>query len=79
MIIHTHFKKAKPKKPNAKQRELKASWHAISDKYEIQHIGSKGVSGRTRYSPPVSIGRGTGHIRSVDTGIGNTAKRPSPA
>lgn len=78
MIIHTHFKKLKPKKPNAKQRELKASWQAILDKYEIKNIENKGVSGRTSYSPTLPVSRSTGHIRSVDTGIGNTAKRASP-
>ena len=33
-IIHTSFKKRKPKKPNAKQRELAAEWEQIVKKYE---------------------------------------------
>ena len=33
-IIHTSFKKSKPKKPTAKQRELRAEWEAMLKKYE---------------------------------------------
>lgn len=32
-VIHTSFKKRKAKKPNAKQRELKASWEKLLQKY----------------------------------------------
>jgi hypothetical protein len=32
-IIHTSFKKSKKRKPNAKQRELRASWEAMIKKY----------------------------------------------
>jgi hypothetical protein len=34
MIIHTHTAKSKKRKPNAKQRALKASWEDILKKYE---------------------------------------------
>lgn len=33
-VIHTSFKKRKPKKPNAKQRELAAEWEKLLKKYE---------------------------------------------
>lgn len=33
-IIHTHIPKRKKRKPNAKQRELQASWERILEKYE---------------------------------------------
>lgn len=33
-IIHTSFKKRKPKKPNAKQRELASEWEKLLAKYE---------------------------------------------
>jgi hypothetical protein len=34
MIIYTHQKSKKKKKPNAKQRELQASWEKIVDSYK---------------------------------------------
>ena len=33
-ILHTSFKKRKPKKPTAKQRELQAEWEKMIKKYE---------------------------------------------
>lgn len=33
-VFHTSFKKRKPKKPNAKQRELQANWENLLKKYE---------------------------------------------
>ena len=33
-ILHTSFKKRKPKKPTAKQRELQAEWEKLVKKYE---------------------------------------------
>lgn len=33
MIIHTHQKSSKKRKPNAKQRELAAEWEALKLKY----------------------------------------------
>lgn len=37
-MIHTSFKKKKAKKPNAKQRELQASWEALKKKYETKPV-----------------------------------------
>lgn len=34
MIIHPHIPKRKKRKPNAKQRQLQASWEEILKKYE---------------------------------------------
>ena len=33
-MIHTSLGRSKKRKPNAKQRELKASWEALLKKYE---------------------------------------------
>jgi hypothetical protein len=38
-VIHTSFKKRKPKKPTAKQRELDASWEKLLKKYETKPVG----------------------------------------
>jgi len=37
-IVYTSFKKRKPKKPNAKQRELAAEWEQLLKKYETKPI-----------------------------------------
>jgi len=34
-MIHTSLGRSKKRKPNAKQRELKASWEALLKKYEL--------------------------------------------
>lgn len=37
-IIHTSFKKRKPKKQNAKQRELASDWEKLLKKYEPKKV-----------------------------------------
>lgn len=51
MIIHTHFKKPKAKKPNAKQRELAAEWEAMLKKYESKKVLPKNVQSYTSPKP----------------------------
>lgn len=81
MIIHPYIPKRKPKKPNAKQRALKASWQALLDKYDIKPTG-KAIQRVTKLSAidyPVTVidpSRLTNHIPSVDTGQGIAAKKP---
>ena len=79
MIIHPHIPKRKPRKPNAKQRELRASWQALLDKYDIKPT-KKAVRKITITAidhPKVVIDpkRLTNHIPSLDTGSGTTAKK----
>ena len=80
MIIHPYIPKRKLKKPNAKQRALKASWQALLDKYDIKPTG-KTVRKVTRVDAidyPLTVvdpSRSTDHIPSVDTGQGLAAKK----
>jgi len=78
MIIHTHFKKQKPKKPNAKQRELKASWQAILEKYEIKNLEVKSVNTRIPFNTSIPRRSGSNHLPSLDSGLGNTNKPSIP-
>ena len=79
MIIHPHIPKRKPRKPNAKQRELQASWQALLDKYDIKPKSklTRKVTIASIDHPRVVIDpkRSTDHIPSLDTGSGNTAKK----
>ena len=79
MIIHPHIPKRKARKPNAKQRELRASWQALLDKYDIKPT-KKAVRKVTITAidhPKVVIDpkRSTANIPSLDTGSGTTAKK----
>lgn len=71
MIIHTHFKKPKQKKPNAKQRELKAEWEALLKKYEPKKALPKGVQA---YSPPKPFIRETVKYPSLKSFEGSCTK-----
>ena len=80
MIIHSHIPKRKPRKPNAKQRELKASWQALLEKYDVKPY-KKVVQKPSRIisldHPRVIVdpSRSTSHIPSLDTGAGGTGKK----
>ena len=77
MIIHPHIPKRKKRKPNAKRRELQASWEAILKKYEITpevRRSSRVVATRTN-AVVVDPSRSTDHIPSLDTGVGIAPKR----
>ena len=77
MIIHPHIPKRKAKKPNAKQRALKASWQAILDKYEVKPTVRKPAKlvANTSHTVVVDPSRRTDHIPSLDTGKGLAAKK----
>lgn len=71
MIIHTHFKKRKAKKPTAKQRELDASWQAILKKYETKTVSKVKPVSVVATKPFV---RETKHYPSLNTYGGNCTK-----
>jgi hypothetical protein len=76
-IIHTTLQKSKKRKPNAKQRELDASWEKIMTKYgppkkSINRASSLSESG---YSLSVPADRSSKQYPSRDTGVGSTALR----
>ena len=72
MIIHTHIKKQKPKKPNAKQRQQRASWQALLKKYDVKP-GDKLIPVVKIDLPPYR--RETPYYPSLNSGLGNTAKK----
>ena len=79
-IIHTSFKKRKAKKPNAKQRELQASWEALLKKYEPKRPIRETTKLDSKYNPVVtsSFKRDTGSYPSLDTGLGVATRKESP-
>ena len=80
MIIHTPAPKSKKRKANAKARALKASWEDILKKYDIKpEASAPDLFAKRVGSPPVVIKRDSFRdVPSVDTGIGDTAKKEAP-
>ena len=72
MIIHSHIKKRKAKKPTAKQRELAAEWESILKKYEPKKVTPKGVQA---YTPPKAYIRETPNYPSLAT-VGDSCTKP---
>jgi hypothetical protein len=70
-LIHTHIKKRKAKKPDAKARELASEWEKLMKKYEPKNISSKAKP----YVAPKPFVRETQHVPSLDTGYSNCAKK----
>ena len=50
-LIHTHIPKRKPRKPNAKQRELAADWEKLLKKYETKTVTSAKAKTLTQTKP----------------------------
>ena len=74
MIIHSHVKKRKPRKPNSAQRQLAAEWDEIVKKYEPK----KPVKYKTvAWQPVKAYVRETPHIPSLNT-AGGVATKASP-
>jgi hypothetical protein len=69
-IIHTSFKKRKPKKPTAKQRDLQADWEKLLKKYETKPV----PKGTAMYKQPKTLIRETPHYPSLNSGLGNATK-----
>ena len=79
-LIYTSFKKRKPKKPNAKQRELAAEWEALLKRHEPKRQTRETTTVGANYSPVVTrpYVRDTGSYRSLDTGLGVATLKESP-
>jgi hypothetical protein len=77
MVIHPHIPKRKKRKPNAKQRALKASWEEILKKYEVKPTNKIKSSSNTT-TRVIRDGSDTRHIPSLDTGVGAAIKKESP-
>lgn len=67
-IIHTHVGKRKKKNPNAKERQLKAEWDALVEKYKSTPKKVPKVVIKQDNSPYI---RQTEKIPSLGNGIGN--------
>lgn len=65
MIIHIR-EKSKKRKPNAKQRELQASWEKLLKKYDVKSI-KKAERKDLTISYKIPAGRDTKHIPSLVT------------
>lgn len=74
-IIRTHFKKSKPKKPNAKQRELDSEWQKLIKKYEPSKTVSREF---IAWTPTKTFVRETPHIPSLNSGHHDCSKKESP-
>ena len=73
-LIHTSFKKRKPKKPNAKQRELRNESEQILKKYEPKK--SMGKLTVDPWKPAKSFVRETPKIASLPFTAGPCTKAP---
>ena len=71
MIIYSHIKKRKAKKPTAKQRELAAEWEAILKKHDTKKAIPKGVKA---YTPPKPFVRETVRHPSLNSFEGSCTK-----
>lgn len=71
MMIYTHFKKRKPKKLTAKQRELQSEWESIVKKHQSKTPIPKGV---VAYTPPKPIVRETVKYPSLNSFSGSCTK-----
>lgn len=69
MILHTSFKKRKPKKPTAKQRELQSEWEKLLKKYEIKKPIAKTKDIGWTYSLGRPACRETPKIPSLNGGV----------
>ena len=74
LVIHTNLGKSKKRKPNAKQRELQASWEQLLKKYEGKPV-PKNVKPMQQQKPFV---RETKHIPSLNSGFHDCTKKATP-
>ena len=77
-MIHTSLGRSKKRKPNAKQRELQASWEALLKKYESKSRTTAKLD--SNHSPVVTrpYVRSTRSIPSLDTGLGVATRKENP-
>lgn len=74
-ILHTHFKKRKPKKMTATQRQLEADWEKINQKYAPK---SKLRTNVEAWTPQRAYVRETPEFASRDTGFVQCTKKSAP-
>lgn len=73
-IFHTSIPKRKPRKPNAKQRQLAADWEALLKKYEPKKpIAAKPIT----LAAPKPYVRETPHYPSLNSGFHDTSAKAS--
>lgn len=65
--------KRKPRKPNAKQRALKADWLALLQKYDVKP--TRKISKSKLPSDPVVVRRETPNYPSLNSNVGTTGKK----
>jgi hypothetical protein len=75
MIIHTVSKKRKPKKLNAKQRELQADWEKLMQKYTPKVVQKRSD---VSWTPAKTYVRETKNIPSLNSGHHDCSKKESP-
>ena len=75
-MIHTGTPKSKKRKPNAKQRELDASWAALLKKYEPKKPIAQTKGAGWSYSLGIPAGRETPKIPSLPFTAGPCTKAP---
>lgn len=76
-MIFTSPGKSKKRKPNAKQRELDASWEALKKKYATKTVAKpKSQQLRDVYSLGIPAGRETPKIPSLPFTAGPCTKAP---
>lgn len=74
-ILHTHFKKRKPKKMNAEQRAIQSDWEKLLKKYETKPVKRKNVE---VWTPAPAYVRQTPTFASRDTGFVECTKKDAP-
>lgn len=80
MIINPHIPKRKKRKPNAKARQLKASWEEILKKYETKTSVQSTTRVVADYTPRDVLRRVSSldNAPSLDSGLGIGPARESP-
>ena len=76
ILIHTGLGRSKKRKPNAKQRELQASWDAMLKKYATKTVAPKKQQLSDVYSLGVPARRETPKIPSLPFTAGPCTKAP---
>lgn len=77
-ILHTSVPKRKPKKLNAKQRELQAEWEKLIKKYEPKKALKAQKSEMLVYTLKKTRDDGNDDYRSLDTGAVPALKADAP-
>lgn len=74
LVIHTSLGKSKKRKPNAKERQLKADWEKLLKKYDSKPV-KKSVKPMAQPKPFI---RETPHIPSLNSGFHDCTKKAAP-